>query len=214
MSSFAAEGLLFDMDGTLVDSTRAVELAWRELCERSGVDADMVLAELHGVPARDTIDRYWPAAEREAALTWIEEAECTMLDGVVAIPGAVELTETLTELGAPWGIVTSASPQLAQARLGAAGIALPEMLVTIDQVERGKPHPEPFLLGASRLGIDPRASIVIEDAPAGIRAGLAAGATVVVRGRHGGPAADGLLEIDDYQRSVIDSVASLRGRWI
>lgn len=213
MTAFHAEALLFDMDGTLVDSTAAVETAWRSACERWGIDAEAVLAVTHGVPARDTIAKFWPLAERAAAFEWIETAECTMLDGVVPIPGAVELSQRLNDLRAPWGIVTSATPELAAARLGAAGIALPDVLVTIEHVEFGKPHPAPFLLGAERLGADPRHSIVVEDAPAGIRSGLAAGATVVVRGPHGGADAAGLLVIDDYLGTQIHQAAPISGKW-
>ncbi|MFM6973559.1 MAG: HAD-IA family hydrolase [Agromyces sp.] len=214
MSAFHADALLFDMDGTLIDSTRAVDAAWIGLCEAFGVNAELVLPVVHGVPAHVTIAKFWPESERTAAFEWIEAAECALLDDIVPIPGARELSHQLSESGAAWGIVTSATPPLARARLEAAGIAMPEMLVTADLVSRGKPDPEPFLLGASRLGVDPRRTIVVEDAPAGIRAGRAAGAHVVVRGRQGGEDANGLLIIDDYLGTTFEQFTpEIRGRW-
>lgn len=215
MATFRADALLFDMDGTLIDSTRAVDTAWRQLCDAYGIDPELVLPVVHGVPAQATIAKFWPESERAAAFEWIETAECTLLDGIMPIAGARELTQQLSESGAAWGIVTSATAQLARARLAAAGIMLPEMLITADLVSRGKPDPEPFLLGASRLGVDPRRTIVLEDAPAGIQAGRAAGAQVVVRGRHGGDVASGLLVIDDYLGTIIEHVTpEISGRWV
>lgn len=217
MTAFSAEALLFDMDGTLIDSTGAVVAAWTELCGRYGIDAEALLAVAHGVPARATIAKFLPASEWDAAFEWIEEAESTLLDGIVEIPGASELVARLNAEGVPWAVVTSATPRLARARLGAAGVALPEraeLLVTADLVEHGKPSPDAYLLAATRLGVEARRSIVIEDAPAGIQAGRAAGATVVVRGPHGGADADGLLVIDDYLGTEIHSAGpGVTGRW-
>lgn len=201
------------MDGTLIDSTGMVDVMWRELCERSGIDADFVLANIHGVPARDIIAAHWPESAREAAFAWIEEAESERADGIIPIPGARELVTTLTERGARWAIVTSATRRQADARLRAAGFPLPEVLVTVDDVAQGKPHPEPYLQAAHRLGVDPARCIVLEDAGAGIRSGVAAGAQVVVRGTQGGPEAATHLVIDDYLGTVIDGVAPIRGRW-
>lgn len=214
MATFSAAALLFDMDGTLIDSTGAVVEAWTMLCDRYGINPDELLAVAHGVPARATIARFLPPSEWDAAFDWIEEAESTMLDGITAIPGAAAFVETLESAGAPWGIVTSATPRLARARLAAAGVLVPRLLVTADQVERGKPNPDAYLLAANRLGVDPSSTVVVEDAPAGIRAGLAAGATVVVRGHHGGDDASGLVVIDDYLSAELHGVAELvTGRW-
>ncbi|HLP22751.1 MAG TPA: HAD-IA family hydrolase [Microbacteriaceae bacterium] len=214
MSRFDTAALLFDMDGTLIDSTGAVVIAWTRLCERYGLDPEALLAVAHGVPARATIAKFLPEREWDAAFAWIEEAESTLLDGVVAIPGAAELVRQLNAGSAPWAVVTSATPRLAHARLGAAGIELPDRLITADMVTHGKPSPDAYLLAAEQLGVEARDCIVVEDAPAGIRAGLAAGATVVVRGPHGGDEAHGLLEIADFAETVLDGTGPrVRGRW-
>jgi HAD superfamily hydrolase (TIGR01509 family) len=184
-------GVLFDMDGTLVDSDAVVARVWTEWSTRNGADPAEVLRITPGRPARDSLRDVAPwlsAAERDAeadALLAIERAD---LGGVVATEGATELIAWLVAAGIPYGIVTSADRPLAVARLGAAGIAAPEVLITASETVRGKPDPEGYLAGAARLGIAPGAALVVEDSLAGVLAGKAAGA--VVAALRGVPGAD------------------------
>ncbi|WP_145730800.1 HAD-IA family hydrolase [Nitrospirillum pindoramense] len=174
---FAA--FLFDMDGTLVDSIAAANRAWSRWAARHGLDPAPVLATMHGVRAVETIRRWSPPGtdvEAEAALLTLAEIED--VEGTVAIPGAPAFLATLPPTR--WAIVTSAPRDLALARLGAAGLAPPPVIITADDVSRGKPAPDPFLLAARRLEVAPQDCLVWEDAPAGIAAGEAAGAAVAV----------------------------------
>lgn len=187
---------LFDMDGTLVDSTAAVEVVWTELADRYGLDAAEILSVAHGVRAVDTMRRFVPEDEVAEAVAILEERELGMMDGVVEVPGAIE---HLRALGIPYAIVTSAAPALAHARLAAAGIPLPEVLITAVDVTQGKPSPEGYLLAAQRLGVPIVDCVVYEDAEAGILAGLAAGADVVVVGTWESETTRGLERIADYR---------------
>ncbi|WP_433043832.1 HAD family hydrolase [Dactylosporangium sp. CS-033363] len=178
MGRFAA--VLLDMDGTLVDSDAAVERAWITWAGEAGVGVEDILPRMHGNPALTTIravrpDLDPPAAER-AALRQMELQYADLHD-VVPTPGTDELLAAMRELGLPWAVVTSADKQLAAARLGAAGIT-PPLLVTVEETPRGKPHPDPYLVAAARLGVKPGDCLVVEDSQPGIDAGRAAGCTV------------------------------------
>jgi sugar-phosphatase len=171
------EAVLFDMDGTLVDSDAAVERAWRVWAAEYGVEPAAVLAVAHGAPAERTVRLIRPdlteagvakAAARQLALQYDD------LSDVVPTPGAPEL---LAALRLPWAVVTSADARLAKARLGAAGIEAP-LLVTVDDVRVGKPDPEGYLRAAELLGVAPAHCLVVEDAEVGVTAGRAAGAQV------------------------------------
>jgi sugar-phosphatase len=171
------EAVLFDMDGTLVDSDAAVERAWRTWAAEYGVEPAAVLAVAHGAPAERTVRLVRPdlddadvaeAAARQLTLQYDD------LSDVVPTPGALEL---LASLRLPWAVVTSADVRLAKARLGAAGIAAP-VLVTVEDVRVGKPDPEGYLRGAELLGVAPEHCLVVEDAEVGVAAGRAAGAQV------------------------------------
>jgi sugar-phosphatase len=177
MPTFTCSAILFDLDGVLVDSTRAVDREWRAWAKRKGVDGDAIMAIAHGVRTVEVIRRVAPHlnAEREASLIESEEAEDK--EGVVVMPGAVELVHSIPD--GRWGVVTSGSRLLASTRMVYCGLPLPKVLITADDVTQGKPHPEPYLKGAEGLGLDPRECLVIEDAPAGIRSALAAGTKVV-----------------------------------
>src|SRR5690242_9946290 len=155
------------MDGTLVDSDAAVERAWRAWADEQGVPMADLLPRLHGSPAGITIRAVRPDLDDDA----VDRAEGR------ALPGAHELLATLDRLHLPWAVVTSADRRLAEARLAAAGIA-PPLLVTIEDSARGKPHPDPYLVAARRLGVDPARCLVVEDSQPGIDAGHAAGAQV------------------------------------
>jgi beta-phosphoglucomutase-like phosphatase (HAD superfamily) len=172
--------VLLDMDGTLVDSDAAVERAWTGWAAEHGVDPDAVLAIAHGSPSEMTVRRMLPDLDDRAvarAVARLDSSEDDVSD-VVAAPGADALLAALERLALPWAVVTSADIRLARARLGAAGIPDPPLLVTLDDVRVGKPDPEGYLLAARRLGVDPARCLVVEDAEPGVAAGRAAGAVV------------------------------------
>ncbi|MCE0486519.1 HAD-IA family hydrolase [Ornithinimicrobium sediminis] len=173
--TFAA--VLFDNDGTLIDSAPAVVRAWTTWAAEHGVDI-LTLRGFHGVPAAGIIQAVAPHLDQQAALARIIELEESDTTDVLALPGAVE---ALTALGPRAAIATSATRGLALARLHAAGIPLPEVIVTVEDITHGKPHPEPYLLAAERVGADPADCLVVEDAPSGLTSARAAGcATVAV----------------------------------
>jgi sugar-phosphatase len=197
----AAEAVLVDLDGTLVDSTAPVRRVWTAFAQRHGLDPDAVERFAHGRPSRDTVRALVPDADQEAEARVIEATELDDTSGVVALPGAAELLS----IDLPLAIVTSCSTALATARLDAASLEIPEVLVSSDGLKRGKPDPTCFVIAARRLGVDPKRCVVIEDAPAGIRAGRAAGAVVIaVRTTH---ADDQLGDAD----AIADDVAALLG---
>jgi sugar-phosphatase len=169
--------LLFDLDGTLVDSRAVVERQWRALCARLGLDFPSVLAVLHGVRSADVIRTVAPELDAEAEAAVLDAAEETDTDGLVAVAGAHGVLARLSP-GA-WGIVTSGHRTLAQGRLRAVGLPVPAVMVCGDEVANGKPDPEGFLRGARLLGVAPEHCVALEDAPAGIRAALAAGMPVI-----------------------------------
>ena len=176
----AVAAVLFDMDGTLVDSDAVVDRSWVAWAREYGVDPELPLAIAPGHPAADTVARIFAGREPEeiAAAAARELAlEYEDLEGVVATDGAHDLLRVLDEHGVPWAVVTSADLRLAKLRLGAAGITVP-VLVTTDDIARGKPDPEGYLLAAERLGVECMRCLVVEDAEPGVAAGRAAGATV------------------------------------
>jgi HAD superfamily hydrolase (TIGR01509 family) len=173
--------VLLDMDGTLVDSDAAVERAWTAWAAEHGVDPDAVLAVAHGSPPDPTVRRMLPdlddrAVARSAARQM--DLQYDDVSDVLAAPGADALLAALARLGLPWAVVTSADVRLARARLGAAGLPDPPLLVTVEDVRAGKPDPEGYLLAATQLGVDPTRCLVVEDAGPGVAAGRAAGAVV------------------------------------
>ncbi len=177
MTQLHCSALLFDLDGVLIDSTPAVTRVWRRWAAEHGFKAEEVVAHAHGRPSLATIREYLPHADHEAENRKVEQHEIADLEGIVPLPGALELLRSLP-LGR-WMIVTSCTRALAQVRIRAGGLPLPQKLITCDDVTHGKPHPEPYLKAASGLGFPPADCIVLEDVPAGIRAGKAAGAKVI-----------------------------------
>jgi sugar-phosphatase len=169
---FAA--VISDLDGVLIDSSAPTVRCWRRWGERHGLDGEALQAANDGRPAREVLAEHVSPAELDAETEWLARAETTDTDGVVAYPGAAEVLALPAERVA---IATSCAAPLARARLAAADLAVPAVLVSIDDVARGKPAPDPFLLAAERLGVDPAACLVFEDAPAGIAAARAAGMT-------------------------------------
>jgi sugar-phosphatase len=175
---FAA--VLFDMDGTLISSLDSVVRAWRRLAQEFAIPAER-FGDFHGIPARALLDLLMPdrpLAERQRALARITALEIADVAGVTALPGAADALGALAP-GGRCAVVTSASGALARARLAASGLPVPAVVVTADDVHRGKPDPEPFTIAAARLGVDPAACLVVEDATSGITAARAAGAATV-----------------------------------
>jgi mannitol-1-/sugar-/sorbitol-6-phosphatase len=169
--SFAA--VISDLDGVLVDSMAATTRAWAAWGERHGLDGAAIQAANHGRPAGAVVADHVRPEQAEAEAAFVLEAEVTDTSDVVAFPGAAEV------LALPVvAVATSCVLPLARARMAAARLLVPEVLVTADQVARGKPAPDPYLLAAQRLGVDPRDCLVLEDAPSGVAAGKAAGMTV------------------------------------
>ncbi|PRA33647.1 HAD-IA family hydrolase [Pseudomonas poae] len=198
---------LFDMDGTLLNSIAAAERVWSTWAERHGLDVPRFLATIHGVRAIDTITRQaLPGVDPELEARWITEAEINDVEGVVAIPGAVAFLNSLP--GDQWALVTSAPKALALRRLQAAGIVPPAALVTAEDVAIGKPNPACYVLGAQRLGVPVEECLVFEDALAGIRAGEAAGADVmVVTSTHHEPMTTPHPSIDGYEQLQVQRSA-------
>jgi len=177
MTSIRCRGVLFDLDGVLVDSTPAVVRVWAGWARGHGFDPDEVVKKAHGRPSITTIRELLPDADHAAEDREVERREIADIDGVIPLPGAMELLQALPP--ERWAIVTSCTRPLAGVRIAAAGLPKPRYLVTSTDVEHGKPDPEPYLKGARLLGVPASECIVIEDAPAGIRAGKAAGARVL-----------------------------------
>jgi mannitol-1-/sugar-/sorbitol-6-phosphatase len=169
--------VLFDLDGVLVDSTPAVARAWGSWAREHGFAPDEVVKKAHGRPSVTTIRELLPHADHAAEDREMERREIADVEGVVPLPGAMELLQALPL--ERWAIVTSCTRALAHVRIGAAGLPKPKHLVTATDVKHGKPDPEPYLKGAEILGVPAADCIVIEDAPAGIRAGKAAEARVL-----------------------------------
>ncbi|MFD0368519.1 HAD-IA family hydrolase [Streptomyces sp. NPDC127114] len=179
-ASLTARALLLDMDGTLVKSDAVVERCWRRWAERQGLDPAEVLKVVHGRQGYATMavllpDR--PMEENHADNRVMLAEETADLDGVVPVPGAPAFMAALTDV--PHALVTSADEALARARMGAAGLSMPETRVTAESVGASKPDPEGFLKGAAALGFEPADCVVFEDSEAGIQAGRAAGMRVV-----------------------------------
>ena len=177
MTTVACRGLLFDADGVLVDSDASVELSWRRWAHRWDLEPATVLPMVHGRRSADTVALLVDHADRPRALADIDRYEVEDAASVTACPGAAELLAALPL--DRWAVVTSGKRELATARLAAAGLPMPEVLVPADEVPRGKPDPAGYLLAAGALGLPPSDCVVLEDSPAGIAAGRAAGATVV-----------------------------------
>lgn len=177
MPSFNCQAILFDLDGVLVDSTPCGSRIWTAWANKHGLDASYVVHVGHGRPTVETVRMVGPHLDalREADL--IEQAEIDDIEGLQVLPGARELLELLPS--DRYTIVTSGGRKLATTRLRAVGVPIPPTMITASDITRGKPDPQPYLRGAAALGFDPTACLVFEDAPSGIRAARAAGASVI-----------------------------------
>jgi mannitol-1-/sugar-/sorbitol-6-phosphatase len=177
MTRIRCRGVLFDLDGVLVDSTPAVARVWAGWAREHGFEPDEVVKKAHGRPSIATIRELLPDADHAEEDREVERREIADVEGVVPLPGAKELLQALPV--ECWAIVTSCTRALARVRIAAAGLPEPKHLVTATDVRHGKPDPEPYLKGAQLLGVPASDCLVVEDAPAGIRAGKAAGAHVL-----------------------------------
>ncbi|KAF9361457.1 hypothetical protein BGX26_003201 [Mortierella sp. AD094] len=176
-------GILFDMDGTLIDTTAIVERHWKVWCDAHDVDYHTLIATSHGRPSFEIMKQWAPAHLQDeyqtpAYLQQLESHVANDRDGMILIPGAMELLKSLPRTH--WAVVTSAGFDMATQRFVQTGLATPPILVTASHVTRGKPHPEGYISAAQQLGLDPKDCVVFEDAPSGIRAGIAAEAKAVI----------------------------------
>jgi sugar-phosphatase len=172
-----AEAILFDIDGTLVDSTPVVERSWHTWAQEYDVDAEDVMRVCHGRRTEDTVAEFVTPQQLAVAVARVQALELADFDGVTALPGARQLIEALPRHR--WAAVTSGERALMTARLEAAHLPIPEIMICAEDVAVGKPSPEGYLQAAAALGFDAGHCVVVEDAPAGIAAGVAAGAHVV-----------------------------------
>ncbi|MER8117287.1 HAD-IA family hydrolase [Streptomyces sp. NPDC094031] len=191
-----AHVLLFDNDGTLVSSYESVVRCWTVWAKEYGVTAEQFgQVELHGRTAAEIVADLLPADVVPRAVARVEQLEVADVSGVRLLPGTREFLDSLP--ADRWAVVTSATRRLAEARLAAVGVT-PKCLVSADDVTRGKPDPEPYLLAARQLGADPADCVVFEDAPAGLRAARAAGMrTVALATTHRAEELDADLVVDD-----------------
>ncbi|PPE81118.1 glycerol-3-phosphatase [Kaistia algarum] len=194
--SFSA--FLFDMDGTILTSLLAAERVWTRWAMKHGVDVPHLMATLHGKRSIDTVRSLAiPGMDAVAEADAITQAEIEDVEGVEAIPGVGDFLAALPR--ERWAIVTSAPRDLALARIAAARLPLPELMIASEDVPRGKPAPDPYLIAAGRLGFQATDCLVFEDAPAGIQAGEHAGASIVViSATHASPAQTPHPRFADY----------------
>jgi sugar-phosphatase len=174
---FTCSAVFFDLDGVLVDSTPAVERTWRIWAGQHGLDPELAISKAHGRRSIETIRELAPHLDAEQENSRVERMEIEDREGVVALPGAAQILQLLPE--SRYAIVTSATRDLALARLGYAGLLTGRNLISADDVKDGKPSPEPYLKGAELLAMRSSECLVFEDAPAGISAALEAGMRVI-----------------------------------
>jgi len=177
MTKIDCQGLLFDLDGVLVDSTPAVARVWTIWARKHGFDPEETVRQAHGRPSLATIRELLPYADHAAENALVERMEIEDVSDVTPLRGTLELLASLPTNR--WTVVTSCTRALALVRLRVAGLPVPDKMVTSTDIVNGKPHPEPYLKGAGLLGLAPRDCVVFEDAPAGIRSGKAADSRVV-----------------------------------
>ena len=176
-TSVRCNALLFDLDGVLIDSTPAVARVWTRWAKERGFDPEDVVRRAHGRPSLTTVRELLPNADHEKENREVERREIEDIEGVKPLDGTLALLSALP--ADRWTIVTSCTRPLAEVRIRAASLPVPPRFITSTDVVKGKPDPEPFVKAAHLLGFDPATCIVVEDAPAGIRAGKATGSRVV-----------------------------------
>lgn len=174
---FSCDAIIFDLDGVLVDSASAIHSHWQWWADSHGLSLERIMSVAHGLRTVDTVRLVAPHLDAEEQAAAIEAMEVSDAAGLVAYRGAASLLETIPR--ASWAIVTSGTKQLASARLTHTGLPIPEVLITSDDVQRGKPDPEAYLLAASRIKLPAGRCLVVEDSPAGLKAARAAGMTAI-----------------------------------
>jgi sugar-phosphatase len=197
-------GVLFDLDGVLVDSTPAVARVWAIWANKHGFVPDDVVRQAHGRPSLATIRELLPNGDHDAENREVERGEIEDIADVIPLPGALEILQALPQ--DRWTIATSCTRRLAEVRIRAAGLPMPRHLITSDDVQQGKPNPEPYIKAAKILGFSAADCIVVEDAPAGIRAGKASGARVLAL-RTTAPDAE---LIENGANWIVNDLASVR----
>ncbi len=202
MGIFNCTAILFDLDGVLVDSTGSVTRQWRRWAEDNNIDPQKVLDIAHGVRTIEIVRRLAPHLDAEAEALMLEKREADDQEGVSVMSGAADLLASIPE--GHWCVVTSGTRYLATARLKLGNLPIPNVLVSADDVSKGKPDPQPYRMGAKLLGMNPAECLVIEDAPAGIRAAHAGGMKAV--GITSTYPASGLQEAD----AVIEKLGQIK----
>jgi len=181
MEKISCSAILFDLDGVLAESVASGDKQWTRWAKERGLDAAVVIRAAHGVPTIETIRQFAPQISSpidvEAEARMMEQREIDDRESVHPVAGAADLLARIPP--DRWTVVTSGTRALAEARLGYVGLPVPPTMVTASDITRGKPDPEPYLKGAAALRMPPKECVVIEDAPAGIRAGQAAGMRVI-----------------------------------
>ena len=177
MPTFSCSAVLFDLDGVLVDSTGSVTRQWSLWAEENNIDRRKLVEMAHGVRTVEVVRQLAPHLDAEAEVKKIEKREADDHDGVTVMPGAAELLKSLPDNC--WCVVTSGTRYLATSRLRLANLPIPRVLVSAEDVAKGKPDPEPYLMGAKLLGVNAAECLVIEDAPAGIAAAHSGGMKVI-----------------------------------
>jgi sugar-phosphatase len=205
--TFRCQAILFDLDGVLVDSQECVERTWRNWAARHRLDPARVIDAAHGRRAIDTIRALAPSLDADAELAALIATEATATEGVHEIPGARELVRALPP--GRWAVVTSGTRAVAEFRLRHGRIPIPDVMICADEIERGKPDPQGYLRAAARLGVPPAKCVVVEDAPPGIDAGIAAGMKVIAIAMTYPP--DALAAADAVADRMLDLRASLDG---
>lgn len=204
MREFPCSAILFDLDGVLVDSTGSVDYQWRLWADEMNIDPDEVVRIAHGVRTIEVVRCLAPHLDEDAEVIRIEKREADDQNGVAVMPGASDLLASIPS--GRWAVVTSGTKYLAMSRLRVGKLPTPGVLVSADDVTRGKPDPEPYLKGAQLLGMNAVECVVVEDAPAGIRAARAAGMKAI--GLTSTYAAEKLSEAD----AVIGSLSQMEVR--
>jgi mannitol-1-/sugar-/sorbitol-6-phosphatase len=206
MQIFLCSAILFDLDGVLVDSTRSVARQWRLWAQENGVDPEKVLQIAHGRRTVEVVRLLAPHLPAEEEVRRLEHREASDTEGVTVMPGAGDLVRSVPD--GRWGVVTSGTRYLATSRLQLGNLPIPQVLVSADEVVKGKPDPEPFLKGAEMLGVNAEECLVIEDAPAGIRAAHAAGMKVIAL-----PSTYPVSELGEAD-AVVQGLQKIRVGWL
>jgi sugar-phosphatase len=205
MVNFNCSAILFDLDGVLVDSTRSVARQWRLWAGENNIDPEKVLEIAHGRRTIEVVRILAPHLDAKAEESRIEKREADDIDGVAVMPGAAQLLKSIPD--GRWCVVTSGTHYLATSRLRFAQLSIPRVLVAADDVQKGKPAPEPYLKGAQLLNANPTQCLVVEDAPAGIRSAHAGGMKAIAL-TSTYPASE-LKEAD----AVVQNLDQIKVRW-